>query len=699
MKRSGTVASIAGGIALVIVLCMVRWNLVRAEGKMVDRVYTVAEAVKLFDLSVEDIQKNTEKYVQELKKQVDAICSLESPQRTYENTFGALDSLMAVSDIAIFQNICSTLEMVSPDENIRHAGLAALQTMGAAFIDSISNNKRLYQACEGYVNGNMTQEKLSDAQRYFITETMSSFKRAGLQLPDDKLEWVRALNKEIVNLGLQFDQAIAADTSAVLATREELSGVEASFIDSLTKNDDGFYVLPTNYPVVKTVMTTCTNGALRKKISQAFNNRAYPANDMTLKDLMTKRHELALVLGYPDFASLNLSDQMIGSPQKAREFLHDLKERAQVKADDEFTKLRSIRHPSLTVNKDGKIMPWDLQFIEEMYRKEHYSVDDELVATYFPVDSTIEGLLGIYRDFFGITFKEVPVSGAWDPTVRALQVFSDEQVLLGTLFIDLHPRPGKYTHACQLTIVPSCIYPDDKKQPGVAVVLANFPAESADRPALLKLDDVSTFFHEFGHALHQLLGATKIASLSGTNTKLDFVELPSQLLEEWLWDKDILKRVSNHYVTHEPLPDDMIANIIKLKQFDTGYFVARQSYLSLLALDYYSANQNIDLYQMMRTLYQDCIKNVAFNEDSHFYASFGHLYSYGARYYGYLWSKVFAADVFDTIKQQGLTNSVVGKRYVATILAPGGTKDPNELLHDFLGREPKSDAFFKDMGI
>lgn len=232
-------------------------------------------------------------------------------------------------------------------------------------------------------------------------------------------------------------------------------------------------------------------------------------------------------------------------------------------------------------------------------------------------------------------------------------------------------------------------------------MIANFTKPTAHKPSLLKRDEVKTFFHEFGHALHAILGATEIASLSGTNTKRDFVELPSQMLEEWLHDKDILKKVSKHYITGQPLPDEIIDTLLQLKNLTTGYFVVRQAYLSSIALFYFKKADNgtKDPYSIMKQLFTTMLPYIAFSEDNHFYASFGHLTGYSAKYYGYLWSKVFALDLFATIKQYGLLNPEIGKKYVTEVIGKGGAQDPNELLYNFLGREPNAQAFLQDMGL
>jgi thimet oligopeptidase len=216
---------------------------------------------------------------------------------------------------------------------------------------------------------------------------------------------------------------------------------------------------------------------------------------------------------------------------------------------------------------------------------------------------------------------------------------------------------------------------------------------------LLKRSDVSTFFHEFGHALHGLLGRTAIASMSGTSVKRDFVELPSQMLEEWLNDKEILQHISEHYVTGTSLPDELIETILTIKNINSGMFIQRQVYLSLLSLAYFDAGQHKDVEAVMKALYKKMRRYTWYDESDHQFASFGHLTGYAAKYYGYMWSRVFALDLFDTIKQHGLLDPEIGQRYVSTVLSKGGSKDPNELLQDFLGRAPNQEAFIRDLGL
>ncbi len=405
-------------------------------------------------------------------------------------------------------------------------------------------------------------------------------------------------------------------------------------------------------------------------------------------------------MGFDSFAALNLDSQMVKVPERAEQFLTDLIARAREKAELELKAFIEELPESVTLMADGKVKAWDVPYLKIKYKEKHFNIDELKISEYFPMQQTIDALLDIYHQFMGVTFKEVPISGMWHEDVRLIEVYDKKGTqLLGYLFLDLYPRSNKYSHAAHAGLIQAMILPDGKRIPDVSVVMANFPKPTKDKPSLLMRADVRTFFHEFGHAMHALLGATQMGSFSGTSVKTDFVEMPSQMLEEWLWDKDIIKKVSHHYKTGEPLPDDVINNIVALKRYDSGNFVQTQSRYSQLSLDLYKAGEDKDPYKIQEDLIAKIHPRIFFGPEYHMHASFGHLTGYGAKYYGYLWSKVFALDLFEEIKKHGLLNPQIGERYVQEVIGKGGSKDPNELLKNFLGREPCQDAFIKDLGL
>lgn len=661
-------------------------------------VLTVREVIRLFPKKGVHIERRIKTLIKQTKKRCKEIIALSADERTYANTVRPFDNALGVSDFAVFVRCMELLEMVSPVQDVRESANDASAKL-KSFIVDVRSSRKLYNAFKEYVEGNMQHEELSAEERYFVDQTMREFKRSGLELPDEVLLRVKKIKKEISQLSLDFAQHIAGDTTTIVVKdKDALAGLDDDFIDALKQTPKGRYILGVDYPTYHAVMQNCTVSETRKALYEAFSNRAYPVNEPVLKALIAKRHELSSVLGYESYAQYDLETQMVGTPDRAQEFLDNLMRRAEIKESAEFA-LISQDLPEGIELVDGKFAPWDYTFVKDRYKKKAFEVDEHAIAEYFSMEKTIQGLLSIYEAFFSLTFEEVPVGKLWSNDVRLLQVYDEQLELLGYILLDLFPRANKYSHACNLTLVPAVYDKDGKPNIALSAIVANFPKPIDGKPSLLTRSDVSTFFHEFGHALHGILGRTHVALLSGYETKMDFVEMPSQMLEEWLWDKDMLKKVSEHYLTGEKLPDALIDKILATKHFESGFFVQRQVFLAKLSLTYFLFGANKDVQQLQKELTESIIKHVQYVPENHFYTSFGHLTEYGAKYYGYLWSKVFALDIFSEIKKHGLLNPEIGKKYVQCIIGRGGSADPNDYLRAFLGREPNDAAFFADMGL
>lgn len=671
----------------------------KEDKHMLFRSYSSAQVMSLFPLTVEAIEKRTQDAMRKAQDDINALIAIADDQRTYQNTVKALDEIGAISDLAITAPAIHLLEMVSPDEAMRNAAQAAMIKMQEFIVDALSNNVELYNALMAYANGNARNEQLTTQQQYFLDKTIQDFKRDGLDLPADERQALKTLKKELAALELSFGANIAQDNRTLLVSRQALQGLEDDFIASLKQNDAGEYILGVDYPTYFAVMENCSVEKTRKDLMHMFENRAYPINDSTLNNIVAKRDQLAKKLGFATYSDLDLSNQMVKTQSNARTFINDLLTKAQIKEEQEFASLIEDLPAGVTLTVDGKLKPWDMMYAKNQYKKKHFEVDEQKIAEYFPMEKTVQGLLDIYQKFFSIQFKQVPVSGAWHSDVSMLEIYNAQGTeLLGYFLLDLYPRPNKYGHACEITIMPAT-YHNEAAIPAVALVIANFPKSTATKPSLLKRKDVVTFFHEFGHALHSLLGRTRIASLSGTSVKWDFVEMPSQMLEEWLADAQILKFVSSHYITGQSLPDDLINRILALKNFSSGAFVSGQLMYALLSLDIFEQGENKNIHALYKKLHERCKKHVSYNSEDHMYVAFGHLTGYGAKYYGYMWSKVFALDLFYQIKKAGLLNPVIGSKYVHEVIGKGGSEDPNLMLKNFLGREPNQEAFLKDLGL
>lgn len=671
----------------------------KKEEHMLFRSYKPSEVVSLFPTTAQAIDTQVADALDNAKKLIDTIIAITPEKRSYENTIKALDVVSAISNLAIIAPAVEVLEMVSPDKVIRDAAHNALLKIQNFVVDTISNNILLYRALKEYTQGNGLTEQLTAEQKYYLDKVMDDFKHSGLDLPDDQLEQVKKLKKELAALELNFSSNIAQDNRTMTVALEGLKGLEQDFIANLKKTDDDNYIIGVDYPTYFTIMENCTVEQTRKDLMHMFENRAYPINDSILKEIIAKRDQLAKKIGFASYSDLDLNDQMVQSPLRAKKFIDDLLIKAQSKERLEFEQLITDLPQGVLLTADGKIKPWDMLYAKNQYKKKHFDVDEQKIAEYFPMEKTVAGLLDIYQKFFSVQFKEVKISDAWHEDVTMLEVRdASGKNLLGYFLLDLYPRDNKYSHACQVTILPAT-YLDGIAIPAIALVIANFPKSTQSKPSLLKRKDVVTFFHEFGHALHTLFGRTEIASLSGTSVKRDFVEMPSQMLEEWLTDADMLKLVSSHYKTCEPLSDDLIKRILDLKNFSSGAFVSGQLMYALLSLEIFDDGQNKDVHALYKKLYEACKKYVAYSPDDHMYVAFGHLTGYGAKYYGYMWSKVFALDLFYEIKKHGLLNPTIGAKYVADVIGKGGSENPNVLLKNFLGREPNQEAFLKDLGL
>ena len=307
-----------------------------------------------------------------------------------------------------------------------------------------------------------------------------------------------------------------------------------------------------------------------------------------LIDIVRLRDELAHILGFKSYAAYEIDSEMALTPERVETFLADLVKRATLKSDQELELFKKDLPPSVTLTDKGQFYPWDLAYIANYYKKKHLNVDENLISHYFPLEFTLPALLGIYEKFFGLTFKVIETPSVWHPDVQFLAVYKKGDYI-GTVILDIFPRPNKYTHAAQLVVVPAVCEKNGCFYPSVVFVVANFPQGKPGSPSLLKRRDVITFFHEFGHAIHSLLSRTRLASFSATNVKTDFVETPSQALELWMDDAEILKLVSSHVTTKEPLPDDLINCIKALKNFDSGNHLLRQLMLATFSLSYFWA--------------------------------------------------------------------------------------------------------------
>jgi len=495
---------------------------------------------------------------------------------------------------------------------------------------------------------------------------------------------------------LQFERTINDDATKLPLSAADLAGVPPTILARLAKDENGMYLVGVDYPTYFAMRKFAAVAATRKKLFHAFQNRAYPANMERLKTIIQKRDELARLLGFATYTDYDLDDQMAKRPAVVTQFLDGMVQKAHDKSVKEAKLLRDL--PVTPQESRAVIQPWDLYYLKEYYQSHYLAVDTAKVAEYFPVDHVVAEVLAVYSNFLGLRFEPVHIDGLWHESVQCLKTYDVDGRMRGYLLLDLYPRPNKYPHACMDTIVSAVKTTQWAIEPAVIAVIANFTPATQNIPGLLMFEEVLVFFHEFGHAMHGMVGATNIKSFAGTNVKRDFVEVPSQMFEEWLYDKDVLKKLSKHYQTGQPLPDNTIEQLGKLARVDIGDFILRQSALSRYSLGIFQGT-NHDVQNYFQAILEQTRPLVKCDEQDHLPANFGHLTGYGAKYYSYLWSKVYAIDLFSAIKQRGLSDPAVGRDLVNKVLGKGGSIDPERLLGDFLGRPASQEAFLTYYGL
>ncbi len=660
---------------------------------------TPTDLAQLFPQSVSQIKLLEARAIAVIDQTLAKIMAIPAKEHTFANSFRILD--LADLELSPIFGGLNAIHHLSANAEMRDSAQAAILKLSNYQTEKLGLNKQLYLALQDYVTHGMPQEQLRPDQAYLIQETMAGFKRSGLELPDEQLSQVRKLIAELNDLSLQFEANIAQDGRTITVSKAELAGLSDHFVNGLKQDAAGNYTLGVDYPTVHMVLDHCQTGTTRKQLWELFNNRAYPQNLSVLEQIVAKRDQLAQLLGFTSYSQLDLDSQMVQNPERARDFIESIIAAATPKALQEVSELKLDLPNGVSLIND-KIKPWDLRFIKTHHKAKKLNLDERKVAEYFPLEHTIGRLLWVYEQFLGLKFVQLPtITGLWSDEVRTIAVYQAKtNQLIGYLLLDLFPRPNKYSHACMFSVIPAVKAASDVPTcPAVAIVIANFPRSSSKQEALLMYGDVNTFFHEFGHALHGLLGQTDLVSFAGTNVKRDFVELPSQMLEDWLKDAEILAQITQHYQTGAPLPSLIINQILELERLDAGDATLRQLNFAKLSLQVFAAGQYKDLNDLASTISNQTRPYMLSTDLDHSIASFGHLTGYGAKYYGYMWSKVFAKDMFAYIKAHGLLNPAIGQEYIDKVIGQGGQKDPNLLLRDFLGREPNQAAFKADLGF
>lgn len=618
---------------------------------------------------------------------IDEIVSVPGA-RTWENTGEPLLELDRIQ--TRLYGGAPFLYQAHGDAEVR-AAARELQEQIAQWAVKTAYRRDLYEAVATYA----ADADLDGELARWLEHEMRDYRMAGHDLDDEARAELERLNGRLAELNVAFSSNLADNADVVIARVEDLAGLPPAFVDSLEDGDEaGTKRITMAYPDVIPVFQSCSTRSLRREVSFAFNNRCAEENRPILEEAVAKRIAVAELFGVPSWAHHTMQRKMAKTPEAVTEFYADLVPPLTEKARQELAAMERL------LEQDGETRPFlrsDYPYYEEVLRRTEYGVDQHEVAQYFELGATMDALFEITGRVFGLTYERIDGAPTWHPDA-VLHAVSDAESgdLIGHFYADLFPREGKFGHAAAFPLLRAHEGRDGWVTP-VTAFLCNFPRPTPTSPSLLRHDDVVTLFHEFGHVLHMTLSTARTPRFSGASTEWDFVEAPSQIMENWCWTPEVIGSFARHHETGDPIPRELVDQVVAARYLNVALFSLRQISLGMIDMGLHGVSEVPDIDEVLAEA--DAVSLVESVPGTFMAASFGHLFGYDAGYYGYLWAKVFGDDMFGVFAEAGATDPEVGMRYRRTILEPNGTKDAAELLADFLGRDPSNEAFLAGLGI
>lgn len=607
------------------------------------------------------------------------------PPRTFASVVVPLENASAdFNDDLAAQGF---LYNVSTDPAVRKASLKCSTDAGNV-LSEIAARPDLYRAL---ADAQASGTAKGAVQAKLTTLWLTALKRSGAGLPDAQRREFVALQQKLTTEQNKFQANLGDDTTTIAITAAQAQPLPPDFVAaSLKKTADGGYTVPVNESTIGPFLQNETDAAARKAFYVAYNNRGGDANVKLLEDAIATRDRLGHLMGYPTWAAYVLADKMAGTPARVEGFLSQIDAAILPKARQERDEDAAL--------KGSPLEQWDQTYYENQLRKTKYAVDQNEIKQYFPVQKVVDSVLGIYQELLGVKFTRVNVP-VWQSQVQAYNVAdAASNKPLGRFYLDLYPRPGKYDHFANFPVIPRRVLPDGTVRLAESAIVGNWPQPAPGKSALLTHGDVETFFHEFGHNMAAVLANEPYETLTN-GFRQDFVEAPSQMLENWAWDPGILKRVSANVTTGQPLPDELVTKMIAARYVHYALLTTQQILYGTVDMKYHTSKPPVDTTAMWKATVAATTPN-GFVDGTHPQSEFGHLMGgYDAGYYGYLWSKVYAQDMFSRFKAQGLTSPVAGMAYRNDILAPARLEEPDQEVRTFLGRPMNPNAFYQELGI
>lgn len=642
------------------------------------------------------MKNQADAYIIHKKKVYTEIKKILPENRTFLNTLYALERCDDSFDN--FFSKMGLLSEVSPKKEVRDAAHQIATEMSQKLVDIEYDRDLFISLCE-YYEGNFPDEKkqLRKEDIKLLEETIREYKRMGFDLPSEKQKKLKLLMKKTGKLSIAFRQNINDYQDYILCTKEELAGLSERFISALPKNEKGKYIVTLQYPHIGPFMSEAENRIKREELALKNLKKGGVKNLKIIEELVKLRHEIATILGYKHHVDFRTENRMAKTGKLAEEFQNSLLKTLTPLAKKDVAALQ-VHAKTLGVK---KLEYYDIGYVATNLKKKNFDLDPETVRVYFPLEHVKTELFTLCENLFGIVIAEYPTP-LWHKDVKMYQINNTEGSLVGYFAMDLFPRDGKFGHAAMFDVVVSHehAYKTEEYCAPFSSMVCNFPTPTKKVPSLLSVGEVETLFHEFGHLLHMTLTRARLESQAGANVAWDFVETPSQIMENWVWDKEVMKKLTRHFETGKHMDDAMIDRIIKGKTFQSAYFYTRQLVQGKLDLDLHTgkAKDGCAAYRKMTKLYF----NIELPEkETLFPAGFGHLVGYDAGYYSYLWALVYACDAFESFKTKGnknvMTNTEIGMKWRREVLEKGSSEDEMKLVKNFLGRAPNQKAFLKEV--
>jgi len=602
---------------------------------------------------------------------------------TFDAVFGALDRIQHV--IRTTRGLGQLLGEVHPDAGVRAAARA-----GEAGADRLETELYLDPALSAAVKRVAAAGPLDGPRARLVDQTLQALRRSGLDLPAAEQAELRRLNEQITRVGQRFLANLAEAEGRVEIAPASLDGLPAEYVaDHLSRAlPNGNVVVNTDSPDLLPFIKYATDRAAARALYAALDDRAAAENVPLLERLLALRERKARLLGYATWADYAIEPRMAKEVGAVRRFLETVRDAVQAPARAELERFRDM-HVALGGRRDDPLYPPDRYYLEERERAARYGYDSRELSRYFEVTAVRDGLFALSARLFGLAYRRVDDAVLWHADVEAYDVWSGDR-RIGRIVLDLYPRAGKFKHAATFEVRPAW------RAPPIGALVCNFPRPGGERPALLTHDEVVVFFHEFGHLLHEILSEAPFAVFAGEAVARDFVEVPSQVFEEWAWRREVLDLFARHHETGERIPDALFESLCRARRVGRALFTEIQLFLATLDLEYHSRPAGFDTTELLRETFAAC-QPFAFLEGTHYQATFVHLVSYDAGYYGYQWALALAADVVARFEAEGFANRALAGEWRAAVLSRGGSDDEGALIERFLGRKPNPAAYIEQL--